>query len=215
MLTVLFITIIFGFLPAKSSPILQGISFTDSKNLAIFFILLLFFHLFSEFISIFSSKLLYVPPSSLHSHCIVNLVFFPTSYSGYRDCNCVKVNSCQWSKKLQDEVKNIQTNSVEDIKVKRKKIKEIKDHWCTLKNGNIGVNCCQNDKPPKCRTGCDCRSFKHCDWSLRDVQILSMLNETQTLYMVTNRKFRENICSAPEKKVCCCGVREVIKLIIE
>ena len=120
------------------------------------------------------------------------------------------MNSCQWSKKLQDEVKNIQTNSAEDIKVKRKKIKEIKDHWCNLKNGNVGVNCCQNDKPPKCRTGCDCRPYKHCDWSLRDVQTLSMLNKTQTLYIVTDRKFRENICSAAsEKKVCCCGVREV------
>ena len=91
------------------------------------------------------------------SHCIVKLVFFSPFYSGYRDCTCVKVNSCQWSKKLQDEVKNIQTNSAEDIKVKRKKIKKIKDHWCNLENGNIGVNCCQNNKPPKCRTGCDCR----------------------------------------------------------
>ena len=136
-------------------------------------------------------------------------MFFPPSYPGYRDCTCVKVNSCQWSKKLQDEVKNIQTNSIEDIKVKRKKIKEIKDHWCTLKNGKIGVNCCQNDKPPKCRTGCDCRPYKHCDWSLRDVQALSMMNQTETLFIVTRRRFRENICSASENKVCCCGVREV------
>ena len=138
--------------------------------------------------------------------------FFPF-YPGYRDCTCVKVNSCQWSKKLQDEVKNIQTNSVEDIKVKRKKIKEIKDHWCTLKNGNIGVNCCQNDKPPKCRTGCDCRPYKHCDWSLRDVQALSMMNQTETLFIVTRRRFRENICSASENKVCCCGVREVCTVL--
>ena len=60
MLTVLLITIVFGFLPAKSSPILQGVSFTDSEILAIFFILLLIFYLFSEFINTFYT--------SLHNH---------------------------------------------------------------------------------------------------------------------------------------------------
>ena len=161
-MTFLGVTItLFLFIPANSSPVLQGISFTDR----------------------------------------------------FSDCTCVKVNSCERSKKLADEVENIQTNSVEDIKLKRRKIKKIKDHWCTLKNGNIGVNCCQNDKPPKCRTGCDCRLYRHCDWSMRDLQTLSMMNETQILYNNINKNFRENICSAPEKKVCCCGVREVCTVL--
>ena len=119
------------------------------------------------------------------------------------------MSSCQWSKNIQDEIKNIKTNSLQDIKTKRKKIKEIQNHWCTLENGKIGVNCCQNNNPPECRTGCDCRNYKHCEWSLNGVQLLGMLNKTQSLYIVTSRKFRENICSMPEKKVCCCGVRQV------
>ena len=60
MLTFLLITIVFGSLPAKSSPVLQGVSFTDSEILAIFFILLLIFYLFSEFINTFYT--------SLHNH---------------------------------------------------------------------------------------------------------------------------------------------------
>ena len=54
------------------------------------------------------------------------------------NCSCVRVNSCSWSRNLQEEIRNIKTNFAKDIKEKRQKAKEIKNHWCTLENGHKG-----------------------------------------------------------------------------
>ena len=60
-----------------------------------------------------------------------------------------------------------------------------------------------------CPSGCDCIGFEQCKWSGQTVRIIAGLPPQTPAWFWYAFLFQNDICDRGNRKVCCCGVKQI------